>query len=98
MLHNIAELKSLQGRLTYIRRFISNLSGRGQPFSKLMKKGTSFVWDEGCQNVFDKIKEYLLNPLVLGALIKGKPLILYIAALDDSLGALFTLPNKEGKE
>ena len=40
---NISELKSLQGRLAYIRRFISNLSGRCQPFSKLMKKGTPFI-------------------------------------------------------
>ena len=37
------ELKSLQGKLSYIRRFISNLSGRIQPFSKLMKKGAPFV-------------------------------------------------------
>lgn len=42
---NITELKRLQGRLTYIRRFISNLSRCCQPFSCLMKKGVSFVWD-----------------------------------------------------
>ena len=29
----IHELKSLQGKLAYIRRFISNLAGRCQPFS-----------------------------------------------------------------
>ncbi|MGV7988890.1 reverse transcriptase domain-containing protein, partial [Mycobacterium kansasii] len=32
------ELKSLQGKLAYIHRFISNLAGRCQPFSHLMKK------------------------------------------------------------
>ena len=41
----LTELKSLQGRLAYIRRFISNLAGRCAPFSKLMKKGAPFVWD-----------------------------------------------------
>jgi hypothetical protein len=30
---NVHELKSLQGHLAYIRRFISNLSGRCKPFS-----------------------------------------------------------------
>ena len=40
---NLYELKSLQGRLVYIRRFISNLVGRCQPFSRLMKKDTPFI-------------------------------------------------------
>jgi hypothetical protein len=39
---NLHELKSLQGHLAYIRRFISNLSGRCKPFSRLMKKGSHF--------------------------------------------------------
>ena len=43
---DLKELRSLQGKLAYIRRFISNLSGRIQPFSSLMKKGAPFVWDE----------------------------------------------------
>lgn len=36
----LKELKSLQGKLAYIRRFISNLAGRCQSFSRLMKKDT----------------------------------------------------------
>ncbi|XP_060187944.1 uncharacterized protein LOC132617069 [Lycium barbarum] len=35
---NIHELKSLQGKLAYLRRFISNLVGKCQLFSRLMKK------------------------------------------------------------
>ena len=85
---NLRELKGLQGRLAYIRRFISNLAGRCQPFSKLMKKGVPFEWDQSCQNAFDRIKGYLMKPPVLMSPIKGKPLLLYIAALDHLLGAL----------
>ena len=55
-LRNIRELRGLQGRLAYIQRFISNLSERCQPFTKLMKKGVSFVWDDACQQVFKEIK------------------------------------------
>jgi len=40
---NLKELSSLQGRLAYIRRFIAKLSGRCQPFTRLMKKGVSFI-------------------------------------------------------
>ncbi|PKU87610.1 putative mitochondrial protein [Dendrobium catenatum] len=42
---SLTQLRPLQGRLTYIRRFISNLSGRCQPFSVLTKKDTKFIWD-----------------------------------------------------
>jgi len=40
---NIKELRGLQGRLTYIKRFIVNLSGHCQPFTRLMKKGVLFI-------------------------------------------------------
>ncbi|XP_061998896.1 uncharacterized protein LOC133716190 [Rosa rugosa] len=63
-----------------------------------MKKDIPFVWDQACQNAFDSIKEYLLKPPVLMAPVKGKPLILYIAALERSLGALLAQNNDEGKE
>jgi hypothetical protein len=65
----VSELKSLQGHLAYIRRFISNLSGHTQPFTRLMTKGVPFHWDEQCQNALDSLKKYLLNPPVLPASI-----------------------------
>uniref|UniRef100_A0A7N2N597 RNA-directed DNA polymerase n=1 Tax=Quercus lobata TaxID=97700 RepID=A0A7N2N597_QUELO len=95
---NLRELRGLQGKLAYIRRFISNLAGRCQPFNRLMKKDVHFEWDEACSNAFALIKRYLLNPPVLGAPIPGKPLVLYIAAQERSLGALMAQENKEGKE
>jgi len=85
---NLHELRSLQGHLAYIRRFISNLAGRCQPFQRLMRKDTVFEWDQACQNAFDNIKKYLLNPLVLSAPTAKKPLILYIAAQERSVGVL----------
>src|SRR4051812_12497522 len=42
---SLKELRGLQGKLAYILRFISNLSGRCQPLSKLMRKGVTFMWD-----------------------------------------------------
>ncbi|KAI0512212.1 hypothetical protein KFK09_012850 [Dendrobium nobile] len=95
---SLRQLRSLQGQLAFIRRFISNLSGRCQPFSKLMKKDVRFKWDEECQEAFDSIKRYLLSPPILAAPIPGKPLILYTAALEESLGALLAQHNEEGKE
>jgi len=42
---NLRELRGLQGRLAYIRSFISNLSRRCQPFTRLLKKDIPFIWD-----------------------------------------------------
>ena len=63
-----------------------------------MKMDVHFEWDEACSNAFAHIKRYLLNPPVLGAPIPGKPLVLYIAAQEKSLGALMVQENKEVKE
>ena len=95
---DIHELKSLQGKLAYLRRFMSNLVGRCQPFSHLMKKGTPLNWDQTCSEAFKSIKSYLAKPPVLAAPIPGKPLILYIAAQERSVGALLAQENSEGKE
>ncbi|XP_074296967.1 uncharacterized protein LOC141627634 [Silene latifolia] len=94
----LKELRGLQGRLAYIRRFISNLAGRCQPFSHLMKKDSPFQWDEKCKNAFDSIKKYLASAPVLGAPIPGKPLVLYIAAQERSLGAMCAQEIEDSKE
>ena len=63
-----------------------------------MKKNVKFQWGRECQSALESIKKYLSNPPVLAAPVKGNPLILYIAALDKSLGGLLAQKNKEGKE
>ncbi|CAM8887659.1 unnamed protein product [Rhodiola kirilowii] len=95
---SLKELRGLQGRLAYIRRFISNLAGRCQPFSHLMKKDAPFVWDDKCRKAFDNIKKYLSTAPVLGAPTIGKPLILYVAAQEKSLGAMCVQETDERKE
>ena len=85
---NLKELRGLKGRLAYIRRFIANLSGRCQPFTRLMKKAASFVWDQACQEAYEEIKRYLIKPPVLVAPTSGEPFLLYVRVMDHSLGAL----------
>ncbi|KAL0342917.1 UNVERIFIED_CONTAM: Transposon Tf2-12 polyprotein [Sesamum angustifolium] len=92
---NIDELKSLQGKLAYLRRFISNLAGCCQPFSHLMKKDVPFQWDEACDKAFKSIKSYLMKPPVLVAPVPERPLILYVAAQERSVGILLAQKNDE---
>ncbi|KAG9450270.1 hypothetical protein H6P81_010235 [Aristolochia fimbriata] len=87
---NILELKSFKSHLAYIWRFISNLARRCQPFSRLMKK-------DACRNAFNSIKAYLTKPPLVPPII-GKPLLFYIAAQANSVGALLAQYDENNKE
>ncbi|PIN25290.1 hypothetical protein CDL12_01972 [Handroanthus impetiginosus] len=78
--------------------FISNLARRCQSFSRLMKKGILFEWDKACSNAFNSIKAYLIKPSVLVVLVRGYPLVLYIATQERSIKALLTQKNDNGKK
>ncbi|XXG53595.1 hypothetical protein AAC387_Pa03g1672 [Persea americana] len=97
-LSTIKKLRSLQRKLAYIRRLISNLTGRCSPFSKIMKKGVTLKWSPECEATFRRLKEYLMKPLVLMVPVLEKDLILYTRALDHSLGALLAQKNDDGQE
>ena len=63
-----------------IRRFISNLAMRCEPFNHLLRKGVKFEWGPECQQSFDRIKKYLLNPLYPEAARIGKtPFVIHLS-------------------
>ena len=61
-----------------------------------MKKCVTFVWDKAYQKAFEDIKEYLTKPPVLLAPTLRKSFLLYVIAMDHSLGALLAQKNDEG--
>jgi hypothetical protein len=64
---NKTELQSLFDKINFIRRFISNLSGKIKAFSPLLKlkADQEFGWGTEQQLALDEIKKYLTNPPVL---------------------------------
>jgi hypothetical protein len=79
---NKKELQSLIGKINIIRRFISNLSERIQPFTPLLKlkADQKFVWGEEQQKASDNVKHYLKSPPVLMPPLDNKPFKLYLSA------------------
>ena len=63
-----------------------------EPIFKLLGKNQAIEWNEGCQKAFDKIKEYLQEPPILVPPVPGRPLIMYLTVLDNSMGCV--LGNK----
>jgi len=64
---NKTELQCLIGKINFIRRFISNLSGKIKDFSLLLKlkADQEFVCGAEQQLALDEINKYLTNPPVL---------------------------------
>ena len=56
------------------------------------------VWTDDCQRVFKSIKEYLLEPPILLPPVKGRPLIMYLIVLDNSMGYILGEQDETGKK
>jgi len=76
------ELQSLLGKINFLIRFISNLCGKTQAFSPLLrlKKEDVFKWEPEHQKTFQEIKSYLTSLPILSPLLKNRGMKLYIAA------------------
>jgi hypothetical protein len=61
------ELQQLISKINFIRRFISNLSRRIEPFMDLakIKANEEFRWGVEQQRAFKEIKKYLARPPML---------------------------------
>ena len=93
------DLQKFLGKVNFSRRFISNLSGKIDVFTPILrlKDETEFTWGAKQQEAFGKIKVYLSSPPILKVPMRGVPFRLYVAAEDKVIGAVLTQEIK-GKE
>jgi hypothetical protein len=49
---SIHQVRSFLGLAGYYRRFIPNFSKISKPITKLLKKGTKYVWSKECDEAF----------------------------------------------
>ena len=102
------ELQSLIGRLVWIRQFIEtrlNESIRTDMFSNLMapinelnKPGRTFVWTEGANKAFNKIKKRLASPPIISFPDFTGLFTLTTDASDIACGAILMQENKHGQK
>ncbi|KAK1604335.1 hypothetical protein QYE76_028008 [Lolium multiflorum] len=83
------ELQCLIGKINFVRRFISNLSGRIEPFMALVKTKSDdeFHWGAEQQQAFDEIKRYLTTPPVLVP-PQDRPFYIYLSVADTSIASV----------
>ena len=62
---NINEVQILTGKMAALERFLSRLAKKGLSFYKVLSKAKNFIWNDKCQEAFNKLKEHLASPPIL---------------------------------
>nr|XP_016488174.1 PREDICTED: uncharacterized protein LOC107808196 [Nicotiana tabacum] len=66
------EIRSFLGLAGYYRRFVKGFSIIASPLTKFLGKDAKFVWDDKCQESFEKLKSLLTQALILSLLAERK--------------------------
>ena len=88
------------GKINFLKRFLSNLSGKTQAFWPLLrlKKEDVFRWEPEHQAAFEEIKSYLVNPPILSPPLKNRVMKLYILASEFTIGSMLAQEDENGVE
>ena len=60
---NLTDIRSFLGITSYYRRFIQGYSKIARPLNHLLEAGQDFVWNEECQEAFERLKEILMSDI-----------------------------------
>jgi ribonuclease HI len=93
------ELQQLIGKINFVRRFISNLSRRIEPFMELVKikANNEFRWGAEQQRAFEEIKEYPSKPPMLVPPQQDRSFYVYLLVGDTSIASV-VIQVHENKE
>jgi hypothetical protein len=64
----------------------------------LLRKKNPEIWNEECEEAFEKIKQYLLNPPVLVPPVLERPLILYLTVIETAMGYVLGQHDETGRK
>jgi len=76
------------GFVTYLSKFIPNLSEEDAPLRQLLKNDIQFQWQPAQQCAFDRLKQLCCKPPVLGYFDVNKPIQIQADASQNGLGAV----------
>lgn len=86
-----SDKKSLQrflGMITYVGRFINNLSETTHPLRILLKKNILWHWEKAQEDAYNKLLDSLREPPVLKFFDENKPALISVDASSTGVGAV----------
>ena len=84
--------------MNYIARFISQLTTTCDLIFCLLRKKNPEIWNEECDEAFEKIKQYLLNPPMFVPPVPERPLILYLTVTKTVMGCVLGQHDETGRK
>jgi hypothetical protein len=88
-------VQKLIGCKAALNHFISQLSEKGLPFFKLLKKMGKFKWTEEGKEAFKSLKAYLTSSPIPTPPKKHEDMMLYIAATSMVVSAAIVVEREE---
>jgi hypothetical protein len=82
----LCQLQSLQGKENFLHRFIPNYTEITRGFTRLLKKGSEFVWDKVANNAFEALKLSLTKSPLLFPPDYSRDYFLYLASSEYTIG------------
>ena len=91
---NVSEVRSFLGLVGYYRRFVQGFLVIASSLTRLLRKGVKFEWDDKCQSSFERLKEILVEALVLIQPTSGRDYTVYSDASRIGLGYVLMQDGK----
>ncbi|XP_068484963.1 uncharacterized protein [Phaseolus vulgaris] len=95
--NTVKEVQQLLGRLTALSRFVPRLAEKTRPIVQLLRKGKKFIWDDQCEEIFKKFKEFLTSQAVIQKPRPNIPILVYLAVSEEAVSAAL-VQEAEGEE
>ena len=90
-------LQRFMGMVNHLCKFVPRLADLSEPLRQLLRKDSSWVWEEPQQHAFQRIKEALLSSEVLAHYDPDRPTIISADASSTGLGAVLTQVQENGE-
>lgn len=81
-------LQQFLGMINYVGKFIPNLSSESEPLRKLLEKDQAWIWAEGQEESFQKLKSLISQAPVLAYYDVNKPVIISVDASGTGVGGV----------
>ncbi len=90
---NVKELERFLGMITYVSKFVPNVSQLTSPLRELLKKNNAWTWNDVHEKTFNDLKKILMEKPVLQFFDMKSPITLSVDSSKDGLGAVLLQHN-----
>nr|KYP31646.1 Retrovirus-related Pol polyprotein from transposon 17.6 [Cajanus cajan] len=94
---NLKEMQQLSGRLVALSRFLPRLADKISPMTKLLRKASTFSWNEACEEAFTELKVTLASSPILTRPDPSHPLEVYLVVSEEAISSVL-VQEKEGSQ